>query len=108
MAYHENCLVASAYGMVFGPFQGIYGVVLVELFGLDRMTGAFGISYFFQGVGSSIGPVLSGWAAQLDNFDLIFTAGGIFFVGSSLFTLVAYVSYKNQRRQGSDVIVVKL
>ena len=29
--------------------QGVFGITLVELFGLEKLTAAYGLSYFFQG-----------------------------------------------------------
>lgn len=36
-------------------------VVLVDLVGVDRLTNAFGLLLFIQGIATFVGPPLAGW-----------------------------------------------
>ena len=40
--------------------MSITSVVLVDLFGLDKLTNAFGILLMFQGMGVIMGPPIAG------------------------------------------------
>lgn len=51
---------AFVFGFTAGAYVGLTSVVLVDLMGLDRLTNAFGLLLFFQGVASFLGLPLAG------------------------------------------------
>ena len=50
--------------LVAGVYVSITSVVLVDLFGLDKLTNAFGLLLMYQGVGVIIGPPIAGDKSQ--------------------------------------------
>ena len=60
MHFYVAIAVSIGYGAILSPYQGVYGITQIELFGLDKLTASYGMSYFVQGVGVTIGPVLTG------------------------------------------------
>ncbi|XP_071176744.1 monocarboxylate transporter 14-like [Mytilus edulis] len=54
-------LVAVGFGSCTAAFLALRSIVVVELFGLHRLTSTFGLLILFQGVASVIGSPLAGW-----------------------------------------------
>ena len=57
---------ASVYGAATGAFVGLTSVICVDLFGLDKLTNAFGLLLLFQGVASLVGPPIAGLCANVN------------------------------------------
>lgn len=53
-------ICAFVFGFTAGAYVGLTSVVLVDLMGLDRLTNAFGLLLFFQGLASFLGLPLAG------------------------------------------------
>ena len=54
-------LSASAiYGLAFGTQVGVLAVVTVELFGVQKLTSAYGYLMFGNGAGAMMGPPIAG------------------------------------------------
>ena len=95
---HEFYIVPAPYGSFLSPFRGIYGIVLIELFGLDRMTVACGFSYFFQGLGTVSGPILGGLISDTrDSLALMFFIGGVVYIASSAFNFSAWLCHHRMK-----------
>jgi hypothetical protein len=50
-------------------------VILVDLFGIERLTNAFGILLLFQGIATFIGPPFAGMVLQWDDLWSFFVDG---------------------------------
>ncbi len=51
---------SAIYGLFFGVQLGVLAVVTAELFGLERLTSAYGYLMFGNGVGAMLGPPIAG------------------------------------------------
>jgi len=51
---------ASVFGFTIGAYVGLTSVIVVDLFGLDKLTNAFGLLLLFQGIASFLGAPLAG------------------------------------------------
>ena len=58
----QNVVYAFIFGFTTGAYVGLTSVITVDLFGLDKLTNAFGMLLLFQGIASFIGPPLAGKA----------------------------------------------
>ncbi|KAK6173511.1 hypothetical protein SNE40_016948 [Patella caerulea] len=54
------CLIGIAYGSITGGYTSQKSVIIVDILGADKITHSFGLMIFFQGIGTLIGPPLSG------------------------------------------------
>ena len=56
----QNVAYAFVFGFTTGAYVGLTSVITVDLFGLDKLTNAFGLLLLFQGIASFLGPPLAG------------------------------------------------
>ncbi|XP_055334388.1 monocarboxylate transporter 12-like [Paramacrobiotus metropolitanus] len=69
---------ATVFGLFIGAFVTLTSVILVDLFTLEKLTNAFGILLFWQGIASFIGPPLAGILKESSgNYDSAFIVFGI-------------------------------
>ena len=50
----------AVFGLTSGAFNGLIGVILIDLIGLDKFTRAFGFQLLFIGAAIMIGPPIVG------------------------------------------------
>ncbi|XP_050415762.1 monocarboxylate transporter 12-B [Patella vulgata] len=76
------CLLGCAYGLITGGYISQKSVIIVDILGADKITHSFGLMIFFQGIGTLIGPPLSG--ALKDFFgaydEVFYFCSGLMFV----------------------------
>ena len=53
-------VAAGSYGALCGTYVAQKSVVVVDVLGVEKMTSSFGLLLGFQGIGSLIGPTISG------------------------------------------------
>ena len=53
-------IASGMYGVLAGTYVAQKSVVVVDVLGLEKMTSSFGLLLGFQGIGSLIGPTISG------------------------------------------------
>ena len=60
---------SAMYGLFFGAQVGVLAVVTAELFGVERLTSAYGYLMFGNGAGAMLGPPIAGnvWFTDLPN-----------------------------------------
>lgn len=56
----QYLIFAFAFGFSTGAYVGLTSVITVDLFGLDKLTNAFGMVLLFQGIASFVGPPIAG------------------------------------------------
>ncbi|XP_055868960.1 monocarboxylate transporter 12-B-like isoform X1 [Biomphalaria glabrata] len=92
------CVVSGAYGFMTGAFISQKMVVLVDILGREVMPSSLGISKFFQGMGTLVGPPFAGALRDaLGSFDSSFYLGGACMFGSGLLLLLSNVLLKLQK-----------
>lgn len=78
------------YGFTISSYVCLTSVVLVDLVGVDRLTNAFGLLLFIQGIATFVGPPIAGRLYDLTNrYDWTFALCGIclFLSGAMLFVI---------------------
>ncbi|OWA50050.1 putative Monocarboxylate transporter 12 [Hypsibius exemplaris] len=105
-------LFATFFGTFIGAFVTLTPVILVDLFGIERLTNAFGILLLFQGIAAFAGPPLAGLMRESSgNYDTAFIAFGFMMAGSGLmlFLIPCVKSMENacmnKRRKSVGTIV---
>lgn len=80
------------YCFVFGFFvaslAGLRSMVIVSLYGLDKLTNATGMMLLFQGFGSLISTPLAGVLKDYFGYRVSFCVAGLFMLFSSIFLLL--------------------
>ena len=56
----EFCVVAAVFGLLIGTYTSQKSVILVDVVGAEGLNNSFGILIFFQGIGTLLGPPLTG------------------------------------------------
>ena len=75
--YVTLMVLSGIYGLFFGIQLGVLAVVTVELFGVHRLTSAYGYLMFGNGAGALIGPPLAGKESLLSFTSFLFSLGNI-------------------------------
>ncbi|XKL69356.1 hypothetical protein PGB90_007125 [Kerria lacca] len=68
---------AFVFGFTTGAYVGLTSVITVDLFGLDKLTNAFGMLLLFQGIASFMGPPIAGYLCErFNSYDPAFYLAG--------------------------------
>ena len=65
--YAAQAIYCAVFGLTSGAFNGMIGVILIDLIGLDKFTRAFGFQLLFVGAAIMIGPPIVGKRPQTIN-----------------------------------------
>jgi len=60
MTFIEFCVVAAIFGLLIGTYTSQKSVILVDVVGSEELNNSFGILIFFQGIGTLLGPPITG------------------------------------------------
>ncbi|XP_005112301.1 monocarboxylate transporter 12 [Aplysia californica] len=94
--------IACLYACFTGAYVSQKSVIVVDILGIEHMASSFGILICFQGLGTMMGPPLSG--ALKDHFgsyDEAFYLGGGCMILASLLMVASNVALSMQRRRKS-------
>ncbi|VDO34676.1 unnamed protein product [Haemonchus placei] len=84
-SYISLIIYASLHGFFLAAYICLASVILVDLLGLDKLTNAFGLLLFWQGVGTVGGPPIAGLLADVsDSYALSFAFSGVNLLVSGL------------------------
>ena len=64
--FNQFAVIAACYGALAGTYVAQKSVVVVDFLGVKKMSSSFGLLLGFQGIGSLIGPTLSGNIEQYE------------------------------------------
>ncbi|CAL1543934.1 unnamed protein product [Lymnaea stagnalis] len=93
------CAVCGVYGMLTGAYVSQKSVITVDILGATHVASSFGILIFFQGLGTLLGPPLSGALKDhFGNYDEAFYLGGGCMYGAAIFMIVSNIFLRIQRR----------
>lgn len=99
-------LCALVFGFTAGAYVGLTSVVLVDLMGLDRLTNAFGLLLFFQGLASFLGLPLAGFLYDTyGTYDSSFFAAGGMIAASGIMLIIIPYLQRRQISQNTKIIV---
>ncbi|XP_061707519.1 monocarboxylate transporter 13-like [Cydia pomonella] len=91
-------MYAAMYGFTSGAYVGLTSVVLVDLFGMEKLTNAFGLLLFFQGLASLFGAPLAGWLVQATgSYTPTFIGAGAFVSVSGVMLFVIPLMQRRRR-----------
>ena len=66
--YAFQAVYCTVFGLTSGAFNGMIGVILIDLTSLEKFTRAFGIQLLFIGAAIMIGPPIVGMFLHTFNF----------------------------------------
>ncbi|XP_022648692.1 monocarboxylate transporter 12-like isoform X3 [Varroa jacobsoni] len=93
------CVYAAIFGFSIACFAALRSIIVVELFGLEKLTNAFGLLLLFQGVASLIGSPFAGLLYDLSgSYNLTFYFFGAVIAASGLMCLPVSAVMKWERR----------
>lgn len=60
LTYSTTVICLSVFGFIQGGYASLYTIMMIDLFGMDRLNNVFGLATLFVGIASTIGPPLIG------------------------------------------------
>ena len=83
--YVSLAIYCAVFGLTIGAYVGLTSVIVVDLFGLEKLTNAFGLLLPFQGIASLVGPPIAGRLKDnLGSYDPGFYLAGTMIAASGL------------------------
>ncbi|VDM15059.1 unnamed protein product [Wuchereria bancrofti] len=83
--YITLAMYSGLFGLTLSSYVCLTSVLLVDLIGIEKLTNAFGLILLFQGIGTVIGPPISGQLADLTgSYDMSFVFCGVALLISGL------------------------
>ncbi|XP_060085060.1 monocarboxylate transporter 12-like [Ylistrum balloti] len=109
LAYIETfvqlAVIAALYGLLIGTYTSQKSVILADILGSGALSSSFGILICFQGVGTLLGPPITGWLKDnLHSFAVgFYVAAAINFFGALILLIGNMYQYiKTRRRTNTD------
>nr|CDP95420.1 Bm2134, isoform c [Brugia malayi] len=83
--YITLAMYSGLFGLTLSSYVCLTSVLLVDLIGIEKLTNAFGLILLFQGIGTVIGPPISGQLADLTgSYNMSFVFCGVALLISGL------------------------
>ena len=84
--YYSFIIVGACYGIFSAGYAVTTPPINAMAFGMDSLTTTLGVTMFFRGVGSSVGPIITGvlYDATKTYDYACYLGGGILFLGGIL------------------------
>ena len=103
-SYVSFIVVESIYGFSIAAYVTTFPILLVDLFGTERLTTSFGLIQLSRGVGVLLGPFTCGMLFdQTQTYLAPFVLGGSFFImGGILNCFARYLNSKKVKEDQSD------
>ena len=93
--------VACLYACLTGAYVSQKSVIVVDILGVENMANSFGLLILFQGLGTFVGPPLSG--ALKDHFgtydEAFYLGGGVMVAAGALMVASNVLLWSRRRRQ---------
>ncbi|KAL3989308.1 Major Facilitator Superfamily protein [Acanthocheilonema viteae] len=84
-SYITLAMYSGLFGLTLSSYVCLTSVLLVDLIGIEKLTNAFGLILLFQGIGTIIGPPISGQLADLTgSYNMSFVFCGVALLISGL------------------------
>uniref|UniRef100_A0AAF5PJF6 Major facilitator superfamily (MFS) profile domain-containing protein n=1 Tax=Wuchereria bancrofti TaxID=6293 RepID=A0AAF5PJF6_WUCBA len=95
--YITLAMYSGLFGLTLSSYVCLTSVLLVDLIGIEKLTNAFGLILLFQGIGTVIGPPISGQLADLTgSYDMSFVFCGVALLISGLMLVFVPQIQRNQ------------
>ncbi|XP_011555315.2 uncharacterized protein LOC105386454 [Plutella xylostella] len=99
----------AIYGLCCAGVTCLRAVVIVSLYGLDKLTNATGMVLLFQGFGSMISTPLAGAIKKTAGYSTAFTLAGVFITSASVLLVgVTYFAKREKDRENQGVRTTKI
>ncbi|VDK69735.1 unnamed protein product [Litomosoides sigmodontis] len=95
-SYVTLSMYSGLFGLTLSSYVCLTSVLLVDLIGIEKITNAFGLILLFQGVGTVIGPPISGQLADITgSYNMSFVFCGVALLISGLMLVfVPHIQHK--------------
>ncbi|CAG2229083.1 SLC16A9 [Mytilus edulis] len=97
--YIPNMILAGTFGLISACQEAIHAVIIIDILGEDKITDAYGLLMFFEGIANLTGPPFAGWLYDISgSYDNTYISGGscICFAGIMvLITRICFTKSKN-------------
>lgn len=60
-AFIPSTILAGLFGVLSASAEALTSVIVVDIMGIDKLTDAYGIVMFLQGIANLVGPPVAGW-----------------------------------------------
>ncbi|VDM92411.1 unnamed protein product, partial [Onchocerca ochengi] len=88
-SYITLATYSGLFGLMLSSYVCLTSVLLVDLIGIEKLTNAFGLILLFQGIGTIVGPPISGQIADLTgSYDMSFVFCGAALLISGLMLVI--------------------
>lgn len=101
--YVEFAVLFGLYGLLTGTYVSQKSVILVDILGEEKLSSSLGLMICFQGIGTFVGPPLSGLLKDIfGHFDEAFFLGGAAMLLAGILMIISNV-YRICRHHGGIV-----
>ena len=103
-SYAAFVIYSGAYGLCFGVQLGFLAALTAELFGVARLTSAYGYLMFANGAGALMGPPIAGLLFDFTkSYDAGFYFGGsVTIFSAGIMGLIPYLNARARRLGGGE------
>ena len=99
-SYQAFVALAVCFGFTVSGFIALQSIVIVQLFGIENLTDAFGYLMWVIGIAVSVGPPFSGFLYdQTETYHIPFYVAGALLAKSSIFCCIALYRQKKKQRK---------
>ena len=99
-SYQAFVALAVCFGFTVSGFIALQSIVIVQLFGIENLTNAFGYLMWVIGIAVSVGPPFSGFLYdRTETYHIPFYVAGALLALSSIFCCIALYRQKKKQRK---------
>ncbi|VDI12056.1 Hypothetical predicted protein [Mytilus galloprovincialis] len=94
-------ILAGLFGLLSASAEALTSVIIVDILGIDKLTDAYGVVMFLQGVSNLVGPPVAGWLYDTSgSYDKTFySAGSCIGISGIIVLLTSFIKQKKETRQ---------
>ncbi|XP_071130601.1 monocarboxylate transporter 9-like [Mytilus edulis] len=97
-------ILAGLFGLLSASAEALTSVIIVDILGIDKLTDAYGVVMFLQGVSNLVGPPVAGWLYDTSgSYDKTFySAGSCISISGIIVFLTSLIKQKKEPRHEND------
>ncbi|XP_071115558.1 monocarboxylate transporter 12-like [Haliotis cracherodii] len=108
-SFWQFCVLCGLYGALSGAYVSQKSVIIVDILGVDKLSSSFGLMICFQGLGTLIGPPVSGvFRDVFGDYTLAFYFGGAMIILAGIIMIFSNMLLAVQRRKQAEVEAKKV
>ncbi|CAC5366703.1 unnamed protein product [Mytilus coruscus] len=94
-------ILAGLFGLLSASAEALTSVIIVDILGIDKLTDAYGVVMFLQGVSNLVGPPVAGWLYDTSgSYDQTFySAGSCIGISGIIVFLTSLIKQKKEPHQ---------